>query len=108
MAGTLSMKVVAMNPYKILNIDHRASKHEIISAAALALRERKYSGREIAEAQKELLDPVSKAAHDFLQFMDLSPLMVRPARPAPLAGDTRLGEMGKSRLTHLSIFDESL
>jgi len=61
-----------MNPYTVLNIDRRASKREIIAAAALAMRKRDYSGQEIAAAQKELLDPVSKAVHDFIQFSDLS------------------------------------
>lgn len=93
-----------MNPYRILNIDHRASKREIISAAALALRERKYSGREIAEAQKELLEPVSKAAHDFLHTLDLGPLQAQPASSARPAPSEKLTASGLERL---SLFDKS-
>ena len=36
-----------MNPFKILNIGAGASKKEIIQAVALAMREKKYSGRGI-------------------------------------------------------------
>ncbi len=61
-----------MNPYAVLNIDRNASKREIIAAATLAMRKRDYSGQEIAIAQKELIDPVLKAVHDFIQFLDLS------------------------------------
>jgi len=76
-----------MNPYKVLNIDHRATKREILAAAALALRERKYSGREIAEAQKELMDPISKAVYDFIEFIDLEPLEERlPTMIRPTSG----------------------
>ena len=54
-----------MNPYKILNIGAASEKRDIVQAAALALRERSYSAKEIAMAQRELLDPVSGAAHRF-------------------------------------------
>ena len=72
-----------MNPYKILNIGADAEKREIIQAAALALRQRHSSAREVAIAQREILDPVSNAAHQFLQFVDLKPFMksVRLERP---------------------------
>jgi hypothetical protein len=88
-----------MNPYKILDIDSSADKKAIIQAAALALRERRFSAKEIAIAQKELLDSVSRAAHDFLQFIDLRPLR----RPVPSNG-CRTPEI--SKLTRLSLFDE--
>jgi hypothetical protein len=66
-----------MNPYKVLGIGQCTTKREILQATALALRERKYSGREIAEAQKELMDPVSKVVHDFIHFIDVKPLLER-------------------------------
>ena len=59
-----------MNPYEILNIDDGAEKRDVVQAAALALRQRRYSAREVAMAQRELLDPVSSAAHRFVQFVD--------------------------------------
>ncbi len=49
-----------MNPFKILEIDEKATKREIIVAAAKALRDRKYSAKEIAQAQKTLLNPQKK------------------------------------------------
>ncbi len=64
-----------MNPYKILNIGAEAEKKDVVGAAALALRERRYTAKEIAMAQRALLDPVSSVAHRFLQFVDLKPFL---------------------------------
>lgn len=36
------------------------------------MREKKYSAKEIAQAQKMLLDPVSRACQEFLYFVDLA------------------------------------
>ena len=66
-----------MNPYKILDIAKTASKQEIIQATARALREKKYSAREIASAQKVLMNPVSRDAHRFLHFIELNTLQER-------------------------------
>ncbi|MFC1851589.1 hypothetical protein ACFL27_15470 [candidate division CSSED10-310 bacterium] len=60
-----------MNPYTILKIKHDAGKAEILQAVARALRERKFSAKEIAIAQKELLNPVSRAMCHFLNHLDL-------------------------------------
>ncbi len=54
-----------MNPFKILNIGAGASKKEIIQAVALAMRQKKYAGRELAQAQKMLLEPASRAPRSF-------------------------------------------
>ena len=89
-----------MNPYKILNIDDGAEKRDVVQAAALALRQRCYSAREIAMAQRELLDPVSSAAQQFLQVVDLKPFIKRVTYERPEA--PRLSE-----LKRLSIFDEA-
>lgn len=88
-----------MNPYKILGIDSRAGKKEILEAAARALRERRFSCREVAVAQKELLNPVTRRANDFLHVIDLTPLRegLSPKRPAR----ENVGE-----LIRLSIFDK--
>ena len=42
------------NPYIILGIPQNASKVDIVKAQVKALRDKKYSAREIAAAQKEL------------------------------------------------------
>jgi len=87
-----------MNPYKILHIDHRADKREIIQAVALAMQKRAFSGLEVAKAQKALLDPITRPAHEFLHFIDVKPLQegvvvtLPPKQPLP-------------DLKRLSIFD---
>ncbi len=60
-----------MNPFKVLNINRHASNKEIIHAAALGMRDKKHSVKELAQAQKMLLDPVSRACQEFLYFVDL-------------------------------------
>ncbi|MFH1077363.1 MAG: hypothetical protein V1753_11145 [Pseudomonadota bacterium] len=62
-----------MNPYKILDIDRNPTKHDIVIATARALREKKYTSREIALAQKELMNPISKTVNEFLCFINIKP-----------------------------------
>jgi len=66
-----------MNPFKVLNINRHAVNKDIIQAAALGMREKKYSAREIAQAQKMLLDPVTRACQEFLYFVDLTDAKAR-------------------------------
>jgi hypothetical protein len=54
-----------MDPYKILEVRADADSREILQAAAKAMKERKYSAKEIAIAQKTLLNPVKKAEELF-------------------------------------------
>lgn len=91
-----------MNPFKTLNIGAGASKKEIIQAVALAMREKKYAGRELAQAQKMLLDPASRAAQEFLHCIDMGPLRDRCAVKKP----DGLDRPDISGLSRLSIFDE--
>ncbi len=60
-----------MNPYRILEVDRGADKKQVILAASAALRKRRFSAKEVALAQKELLDPASRSVHDFLHFVDM-------------------------------------
>lgn len=53
------------NPYIILGIPQNASKVDIVKAQVKALRDKKYSAREIAAAQKELHNPARRLAVDF-------------------------------------------
>lgn len=82
-----------MDPFRILNLRGRAGKREIIRAAALALRERRHSAREVALAQKALMDPVSRACHEFLDLMDIDPERLRPP------------EEGAPSLEYLPVFE---
>ena len=88
-----------MNPYKILILTVTRTRKRVIRAAAVALRERQFSAREIALAQKELLDPSTRSVHDFIQFLDVEGFDVQaPSQEAlkPLS----------SNLKRLAIFDE--
>ena len=81
-----------MNPYTVLNINQNAGDQEILKAVALAMRERKYSVKEIAEARMKLMDPVSKAVENFICVMDVTPFLkdlnVEPvSRPAVVSSD---------------------
>ena len=63
-----------MNPHDLLEVPRGAGKAEILKAAAKALRERKHSAKDIAIAQKALLDPVKAAAEQF-NDLDFSALL---------------------------------
>ena len=86
-----------MNPFKILNIGPEAEAQEVMRAAALALREKRHSAREIAEARQLLMDPALRPVLAFLHCTDLAPLLRPPERAtSPLNADT---------LQRLEIFD---
>lgn len=53
------------NPYLVLGVSQDASNQDIIRAVAVAMRKRKYSTREIAEARNILSKPSSRLAADF-------------------------------------------
>ncbi len=71
-----------MNPYKILNIDQNATKRDIMAAAARAMKDRNFSGKDVAIAQKKLMNPVSKAIHDFLYVIEIDTSPVPPPESA--------------------------
>ncbi|MBW2368581.1 MAG: hypothetical protein JRH15_11930 [Deltaproteobacteria bacterium] len=64
-----------MNPFRILDIDHNASTKDILRAVARAMRERSHNARVLAQAQKQLMNPVSRAVQEFIHIMDVSPLL---------------------------------
>ena len=91
-----------MNPFKILNIGPDASKKEIIQAVARAMREKKIDGWQIAQAQKMLIEPASRATQAFLYCLDVNPIKDRIVVKKP----DGLGRPDISGLSRLSIFDE--
>ena len=91
-----------MNPFKILNIGPDASKKEIIQAVARAMREKKIDGWQIAQAQKMLIEPASRATQAFLYCLDVNPIKDRIVVRKP----DGLGRPDISGLSRLSIFDE--
>jgi hypothetical protein len=60
------------DPFLLLSVDKTATKQEILSSVTAALRERRQDAKLIAEAQKELFNPVSRAAAEFTHFIDTS------------------------------------
>ena len=90
-----------MNPFKVLDVKRDAGKKNIIAAAAAALKKRKFSALEIATAQKQLLNPETRADLEFLYFADpvLEPLQIALSFPAERV--PRVEDMNR-----LDIFDE--
>lgn len=84
-----------MNPYRLLNISPQASAREIVQASALALRENRHSARDIAEARKELMNPVTRRLLDFIYTVDTDPLL-KDARNG--LNELQEGEMPSSEL----------
>lgn len=61
-----------IDPFTLLAVDKAATKREILSRVTLVLRERQHDAKLIAEAQKELFNPVSRAAAEFTHVIDIS------------------------------------
>jgi hypothetical protein len=59
------------DPFMILSVDKAATKQQILAKAAVAMRERRHDIKLIAEAQKELFDPVLRGAAEFSHFIDM-------------------------------------
>ena len=53
------------NPYKVLNLSQNATAAEIAKSQIFALRAKKYSMKEITEAQTTLRKPSTRLAADF-------------------------------------------
>lgn len=70
-----------IDPFAVLGVKTAASKSEILAAVAAALRARRFDSRLIAEAQKELFNPVSRAAAEFRHGIDTSRCIGRSAPP---------------------------
>ena len=67
------------NPYKILNLKQDATNSEIVRAMAPAMRAKKYTQREITEAQTMLRKPATRLAADFT-FPILDRGKIKPLR----------------------------
>ncbi len=64
-----------MNPFKVLGLSAEAGAEEIMQAAALVLREKRHSARDIAEARRQLMEPELRPVLAFLYFTDTAPLL---------------------------------
>ena len=59
-----------MNPFRVLKIPKEATQQEIMQAVPLALQRKEFTAREIADAQKELMNPRSRKVAEFVYFLD--------------------------------------
>ncbi len=93
-----------MNPYKVLAVKHDATPHDIVQAAGMALRERKYPAREVAEARKQLMDPQAKMILDFVHSADIESLL-NPVKGNSNKNAVVLPTAGTEGMQRLTIFD---
>jgi len=95
-----------MNPYKVLSLNKNATKQEIIQAVTLAMRERKHTSKDLAVAQKKLMDAVSNGAEKFVSFIDVTPFLDR--LKVPETGDRSFSEnsVSDADLTYLPISEK--
>lgn len=93
-----------MNPYEVLAINHDATPRDIIQAAAMALRERKYSAGEVAEARRQLMDPKARLILDFVHFVDIESLIESGEENDSTVSAVILAD-GTEELERLTIFD---
>jgi hypothetical protein len=80
-----------MDPFVILDLEEGAAKAQILQHVTQALRDKRYDAKTIAEAQKELFDPLTRALAEFRYRIDIracagSPLDTAEAaeHPPPL------------------------
>ncbi len=72
-----------MNPFKMLGLGAEADAEDVMQAAALALREKRHSARDIAEARRQLMEPELRPVLAFLYFTDTEPLLRSLERSKP-------------------------
>jgi hypothetical protein len=102
-----------MNPYKVLNITPTATPRDIVQASAQALRDKKHSARDIAEARQQLMNPAAKLILDFVYSVDLEPLIKNPTAPATRVetaeGRPDLNQLNQlEQLKRLDVFDRQI
>lgn len=84
-----------MNPYRVLKIPKEATQQEIIQAVPPALQRKEFTAREIADAQKELMNPRSRKVAEFIYFLDSQRWSAQGAKlEGELSGDQmRIGDL---------------
>ena len=60
-----------MDPFVILNVAEGADKAQILKLVTQSLRDRRYDVKTVAEAQKELFDPQTRAMAEFRYRIDI-------------------------------------
>lgn len=88
------------DPYKILNLKQDANNSEIVRAMAPALRQRKYTQREITEAQTTLRKPATRLAADFT-FPVLDRTQVKPLKSSIKSREMNLDALDDNKYNSL-------
>lgn len=79
------------NPFKILAVDRKAEKREILEKAMDAMHQKgPYDARTIAEAQKSLFSPLARAEAEFMHCLDVDFLV---PEPDDVVGDDAVPEL---------------
>ncbi len=71
-----------MDPFVILDLEEGAGKAQILKQVTQAMRDKRYDARTIAEAQKELFDPLARALAEFRYRIDIRACAGPPPDPA--------------------------
>ena len=89
------------NPYKVLNLKQNATISEIARAMAPAMRLRKYTQREITEAQTILRKPATRLAADFT-FPVIDRTHVKPLSSAVKSRKMNLDMLNENKFDSLN------
>ena len=67
-----------MDPFTILDVEEGADKARILKQVTQALRDKRYDVKTIAEAQKELFNPLTRAMAELRYRIDIHACMDPP------------------------------
>jgi len=76
------------NPFLVLPISASASQSDILREVTLAMRARRYEAKEIANAQRILFDPLTRATAEFRYRLDVESLIAELPRPEVPTAET--------------------
>lgn len=88
------------NPYKVLNLKQDAANSEIARAMAPAIRLRKFTQREITEAQTILRKPATRLAADFT-FPIIDRTHIKPLTSAIKSREMNLDLLNENKFDSL-------
>ncbi|MEW5801344.1 MAG: hypothetical protein AB1847_04485 [bacterium] len=95
-----------MNPYRVLKIPKDATRQEIMQAVPLALQRKEFTAREIADAQKELMNPCTRKIAEFVYFLDSQTWTQEIQSEVKRSQDEIQGETSIQDLPLLHCFDK--
>jgi hypothetical protein len=69
------------NPFLVLPIDGSESQGDILRKVTMAMRARQYDVKRIADAQRILFDPLTRATAEFRYRLDVEALLAEQPSP---------------------------